>query len=916
MSGVDLSNVSHVNEMFWDTDINVIYTPLNVLKDIDLSGEYFDAITGEDYKSLPQKKDETIKLLRKGIYDKPTPVPVPEDDLKWPTPKSDWYTDYDYLLEGNNIYLNSSKGTLPETVVIPATAVIDGVTYNVVLNSTDPNYSLWYPDVENIKKIRLCKGVGVKDGNAKNLFFCLNNTEVIDISEFDTSTITDMSGMFGYCMKVQDLDLSKFDTSNVTDMNSMFCGCHCLRSLDLSSFNTSRVTDMGNMFTSCATLTSLNISSFDTSNVTRMNVMFGSCQKLKKIDVSSFDTSKVTCMNYMFSECDELTSLDLRNFDTTNVTGMLSMFFSDQKLVNLDISGFNTSNVTDMDSMFAFCKGLRNIDISGFDTSKVTVMQGMFRECTGLTKLDVSGFDTSNVTNLGYMFYGCTGLRSIDVSNFNTSKVTYMSYMFKGCSNLVSLDIRKFIIDEKCKTSEMLFNSGSIRMLPVEWIKGYNHKTIGGNKNDSILKKIYYAGTKEQWETLENVVSDDVEILFEQTGEIIIPVDPIPVTGITIEQGKNYRLVIGEKVTLIALYTPDDATQYTEVTWESDNENVATVDPQSGTVTAVAIGKVKITATTANNKTASCIIKIYDPNVAEELSAMNSAVLIDENTSEIHLVKGQKFTLPETGWDCSDKKILKISKKGVLTAKKDKITPVKLTKGEQSIDVYVSKPSYLSKSITLDAGKTQDIGFSYDKDNLPVAWYSNAPDVATISENGEVKAVAKGTATITAYVNGAAYTCKVKVKEPDATLERTLHLALKTSKSIKISGVKKLVWTADDPSLVEIKGSKIKGLATGETILRAKNGDKEYVIHLYVEDATIITEGIIASGKNKYSVVLQAGENIPIGFKYVDQDVVFKSNNGEVAYFDEGVIVANKSGKAKLNAKVNGKSVVLSVLVK
>ena len=50
-----------------------------------------------------------------------------------------------------------------------------------------------------------------------------------------------MSNMFEYCSKLTNLDLSSFDTSSVTDMNSMFNECSKLTSLDLSKFNTGKV---------------------------------------------------------------------------------------------------------------------------------------------------------------------------------------------------------------------------------------------------------------------------------------------------------------------------------------------------------------------------------------------------------------------------------------------------------------------------------------------------------------------------------------------------------------------------------------------------------------------------------------------------------------------------------------------------
>ena len=53
-----------------------------------------------------------------------------------------------------------------------------------------------------------------------------------------------MNQMFDYCESLTSLDLSSFDTSSVTDMNGMFIRCIALTSLTLSSsfFNSSAVT--------------------------------------------------------------------------------------------------------------------------------------------------------------------------------------------------------------------------------------------------------------------------------------------------------------------------------------------------------------------------------------------------------------------------------------------------------------------------------------------------------------------------------------------------------------------------------------------------------------------------------------------------------------------------------------------------
>ena len=75
-------------------------------------------------------------------------------------------------------------------------------------------------------------------------------TRVVSSNEM----VTDMSFMFSYSSATT-LDLSNFDTSNVTNMGNMFRGSSGLTSLDLSGFDTTNVTNMAFMFRDCTSLT-------------------------------------------------------------------------------------------------------------------------------------------------------------------------------------------------------------------------------------------------------------------------------------------------------------------------------------------------------------------------------------------------------------------------------------------------------------------------------------------------------------------------------------------------------------------------------------------------------------------------------------------------------------------------------------
>ena len=257
----------------------------------------------------------------------------------------------------------------------------------------------------------------------------IGNIKDLDISNFDTSKVTQMSGMFSGMSSLTSLDLSNFNTSKVWDMDSMFSGMSSLTSLDLSNFDTSRVAYMRWMFSGMSSLTSFKFSHFGHFYV-KMDGMFSGMSSLTSLDLSNFDTSAATSMRVMFSDMSSLTSLDLSSFNTSNVTDMEGMFYNVSSLTSLDLSNLDTSKVEDMVGMFRGMSSLTSLKLPNFNTSKVKDMRMMFYNVRSLTSLDLSSFDTSNVEDMYAMFANMFSLTSLDLSNFDTSNVKTMEYMF------------------------------------------------------------------------------------------------------------------------------------------------------------------------------------------------------------------------------------------------------------------------------------------------------------------------------------------------------------------------------------------------------------------------------------------------------------------------------------------------------
>ena len=57
--------------------------------------------------------------------------------------------------------------------------------------------------------------------------------------------------MFYGCSSLNELNLNNFNTNNVIDMSCMFFGCSSLNELNLNNFNTNNVTDMYRMLSGC-----------------------------------------------------------------------------------------------------------------------------------------------------------------------------------------------------------------------------------------------------------------------------------------------------------------------------------------------------------------------------------------------------------------------------------------------------------------------------------------------------------------------------------------------------------------------------------------------------------------------------------------------------------------------------------------
>jgi|694.fasta_scaffold44714_4 surface protein len=216
------------------------------------------------------------------------------------------------------------------------------------------------------------------------------NWATLDITQWDTSDMTDMSWLFAG-QEDFNQDISGWDTSNVTNMNHMFLEATSFNQ-PLNGWDVSNVTEMQAMFMG-ATAFQQDLDSWDVRSVEYADSMFGYTSF--DGDLSGWEFESLRTGQYMFTS----RSADIVGWSFTQGTDLRGMFSSNGgpndysnitgRLIDWDVSG-----VVNMSRMF--WQSTFNHDISDWDVSNVTDMKDMFHEAINFNQ-DLSRWDVRKV---------------------------------------------------------------------------------------------------------------------------------------------------------------------------------------------------------------------------------------------------------------------------------------------------------------------------------------------------------------------------------------------------------------------------------------------------------------------------------------------------------------------------------------
>ncbi len=332
------------------------------------------------------------------------------------------------------------------------------------------------------------------------------------------------------------------------------------------------------------------------------------------------------------------------------------------------------------------------------------------------------------------------------------------------------------------------------------------------------------------------------------TAKCTVTVKGKAVTGVAVDPA-SAAVAPGGALQLKAVITPADAANQ-EVTWSSNNPAVTvsasglvTVGSSAGSGQTAAI----TVKTKDGDKTAVCQITVGDIKVTGiSLNKSTLALTVGGTEKLTAAIAPANATNTGVTWTSSDSGVAAVSASGEVTAKGPGTAAITAESKDggfkatcqvtvQAANVPVTGVSVSPAALTLEVGGTGKLTATVAPTGATdpsVTWSSDAPGVVTVDENGSLKALAAGTAVITAKSKAnpsASAACTVTVNAPAPTLKSiTINLAsatLKVGDTLPAGGIPyttdpadyggTAAWASSNTEVLSFDGSQFQAVQAG-----------------------------------------------------------------------------------------------------
>lgn len=279
-----------------------------------------------------------------------------------------------------------------------------------------------------------------------------NSIYNIDLSTWDTSKVTDMSYMFNssssYTCEI--IGLTHLDTSSVTDMSYMFASVRPTTGLDLSHFDMSNVTNITGMLklgnSSRDTIDYLNISNWkldqftDVNDIKADNVISGAFNALYMND---WKLNSITSLDGLVNRGSDSigTSCYLVEVNrlyapvaTSAENALKTLQGTSNNYGEIYANDWYVPSLTSINYLFGQSGNsyMENISLRNWQIESLETANYVFCNMPLLKTLDLTGWYCPNIKDTSYMFLNLTNkaFNTIDLSGFSTSNITDCSQMF------------------------------------------------------------------------------------------------------------------------------------------------------------------------------------------------------------------------------------------------------------------------------------------------------------------------------------------------------------------------------------------------------------------------------------------------------------------------------------------------------
>lgn len=162
--------------------------------------------------------------------------------------------------------------------------------------------------------------------------------------------------------------------------------------------------------------------------------------------------------------------------------------------------------------------------------------------------------------------------------------------------------------------------------------------------------------------------------------------------------------------------------------------------------------------------------------------------------------------------------------------------------------------------------------YAYNKDTI---WTTSNESVATVSSNGIVTPVSKGTATITASNGSLSDKCEVTVTAKQSASSIKLSKSnitlpeIDSVYSLTVSGADSVTWTSDNTSVATVVGGVVTAIGEGKTTITAKSNGKSAKCAVTVNKSdNTITNDTFYTDTDGNLIYSQGGGIYKFGGKY------------------------------------------------